>query len=103
MGGWLENRKRMRLDIIKAFSAKTGIGAEDFARIFYDPAFPPLIGDFDGEYISDADVLDETLSEMSRSTVLPIGIVRSYFSRKETFAQFGEHLLRAGAYSRGTK
>jgi hypothetical protein len=40
---------------------------------------------------------------MSRATALPIAMVRSYFSRKETFAQFGEHLLRAGAYSRGTK
>jgi hypothetical protein len=103
MSGWLQNRKRMRLDITKAFSGRTGIGAGEFARIFYDPDLPPLIGDFDGEYISDCNVLEEILSEMSKATGLPIALVRSYFSRKETFAQFGEHLLRAGAYSRGTK
>jgi hypothetical protein len=103
MSGWLRKRTLMRLEIARAFSARSGITAKDFLRIFYDPPFPPLIGDFDAEYLSDAAVVDEILSDMGRSTGLKIALVRSYFSRTETFAQFGEHLLRAGAYSKEKK
>jgi hypothetical protein len=88
----------MRLDVAKSFSARSGIGAADFLRVFYDPLFPPLIGDFDSQYIPDANTLEEILSELGESTGLAAALVRSYFSRRETFAQFGEHLLRAGAY-----
>ena len=99
MSGWLTSRKRMRLDIARAFSRRTGISEADFTRAFYDPADPPLIGDFDGEYIPDEAVLEEILRELHEATGLGMPLIRSYFSRKETFAQFGEHLLRAGAYA----
>jgi hypothetical protein len=88
----------MRLDMARAFSGRSGISAEDFVRIFYDPASPPLIGDFDSEYISDGAVLEEILADLSEATGLGIDRIKSHFSRTETFAQFGEHLLRAGAY-----
>jgi hypothetical protein len=99
MGSWLRNRKRIRLDIAKAFSERSGIGEADFVKLFYDPAFPPAIGDFDSQYISDAAVLDEIFSVLSEATGLERALIRSYFSRTETFPQFAEHLLRAGAYS----
>lgn len=103
MSSWLALRKRMRLDIAKAFSARSGASARDFLLVFYDPPVPPLIGDFDSQYISDEAVLQEILSAMSEATGLKPSLVRSYFSRTETFAQFGEHLLRAGAYSKEKK
>ena len=103
MSSWLALRKRMRLDIAKAFSARSGADSQDFLRIFYDPLTPPLIGDFDSQYISDEAVLQEILSALSEATGPKLSLVRSYFSRTETFAQFGEHLLRAGAYSKEKK
>jgi hypothetical protein len=99
MSSWLENRKRIRVDIGKAFSGRSGVSEDDFLRIFYDPVLPPLIGDFDAQYISDAAVLEEILSALCEATGLKRALIRSYFSRTETFAQFAEHLLRAGAYS----
>ena len=103
MRSWLGNRKRMRLDIAKEFSARSGVSAADFVRLFYDPVFPPLIGDFDSQYISDGGVLEEILSALGQATGLATVKIRSYFSRNETFAQFGEHLLRAGAYTKETE
>jgi len=99
MDSWLRNRKRIRLDIAKAFSARSGIGEADFVQLFYDPAVPPVIGDFDSQYVSDAAVLDEILTALSEATGLERALIRSYFARTETFPQFAEHLLRAGAYS----
>jgi hypothetical protein len=103
MSSWLANRKRMRLDIAKAFSARSGISARDFLKEFYDSTPAPLIGDFDAEYVPDEAALGEMLSAVSEATGLKLSLVRSYFSRTETFAQFGEHLLRAGAYSKEKK
>jgi len=101
MTSWLAKRRKMRLDLARAFAARSAISERDFMRIFYDPACPPRIGDFDSQYLPDPDVLDEILRDVSETTGLAITLVRSHFSRAETFAQFGEHLLRAGAYSRG--
>ena len=103
MSSWLDIRKRMRLDIAKAFSARSGASAQDFLLVFYDPLMPPVIGDFDSQYISDEAVLQEILAALSEATGLKLSLVRSYFSRTETFAQLGEHLLRAGAYSKEKK
>ena len=101
MGSWLRNRKRIRRDIAKAFAERSGISEADFLRFFYDPATPAVIGDFDGQYVSDAAVLEEILGALSEATGLERAVVRSYFSRTETFPQFAEHLLRAGAYCSG--
>ena len=79
MGSWLRNRKRIRLDIAKAFSERSGIGEADFMRLFYDPTVPPVIGDFDSQYVSDAAVLDEILSALSEATGLERALIRSYF------------------------
>jgi hypothetical protein len=103
MTGWLKKRGLMRRDMARAFSARSGICSEDFLRIFYDPIFPPLVGDFDTEYIPDASVVDEILADLGRSTGLALSVVKSYFTRSESFAQFGEHLLRAGAYAAADK
>jgi hypothetical protein len=100
MGSWLRKRKRIRLDIAQACSERSGIGVEDFLKLFYDAPAPASIGDFDSQYISDAALLEEIFTDLSGATGLDRALIQSHFSRTETFPQFAERLLRAGAYAK---
>lgn len=95
---WREKRERIRLDIARAFSDRSGLGEAGFLQIFYDSVPPPPIGDFNSQYLADEETLDEILSALSASIGLDSAKVRSHYDREESFPQFAEHLLRAGAY-----
>lgn len=95
---WLEKRRRIRADIARACSARTGISGADFLRVFYDGPAPRPVGDFDTRHVPDADTLDEILADIARSTGLPAKVVRGHLARGETFPRLAERLLRSGAY-----
>lgn len=96
--GWIEKRERARKDLSNAFSSKSGISSNVFLIEYYDASFLPSIGDFEARYIPDSKTLDEIFLDLSRVMNIPVKTVSSVFSRKETFPQFAERLLRAGAY-----
>ncbi len=96
---WLEKRIRIRLDIATAFSGFTGISEIDFLAVFYDPPSPPPIGDFNSRYIPSDDTLDDIFSRLEEQTGLDRERIESHFKRNESFMQYGERLLRSGAYS----
>lgn len=101
MGGslsYLEKRGKMRLDIAGAFSERTSISGRDFLRVFYDAVPPPPIGDFCTQYIADDIALDEIFSALGVRLGLDAARIESHYHREESFPQFGEHLLRSGAY-----
>jgi len=89
----------MRLDLARAFSGRSGIGREDFLRVFYDAVPPPPIGDFNSQYLADDETLGEILSEISDLTGLELSRIEGHYHAEESFPQFAEHLLRSGAYS----
>jgi hypothetical protein len=95
---WSEKRERIRLDIAKEFSSRSSIGEEDFLDVFYDSVPPPPIGDFSSQYVADEETLGEILSALSARTELDVAKIENHFDREESFPQFAEHLLRAGAY-----
>lgn len=95
---WLEKRRRIRADIARACAGRTGISRDDFLGVFYDGPLPLRIGEFDTRHVPDAETLEEILAEVARSTGLAGGVVRGHLSRRETFPQFAERLLRSGAY-----
>lgn len=96
--GWIEKRSRIRRDITAAFSGRTSISADDFQRIFCDPDRPAPIGDFNSQYLPSEAVLTEILDALGKSTGIDRERLASYYRRDESFSQFGERLLRAGAY-----
>ena len=67
---WREKRSRIRLDMAKAFSERSGIAQEDFIEIFYDATAPPPIGDFTAQYLADVDVLEKIFYEIALLTGL---------------------------------
>jgi hypothetical protein len=95
---WIEKRKRIRRDITLAFSGRTAISGDDFQAVFYDPESPAPIGDFHSQYLPSEAVLAEIFEELGESTGLEPERIASYYRRDESFPQFGEHVLRAGAY-----
>ena len=95
---WLDKRKKIRADVAGAFASRSGTGVDAFLEVFYDSPAPPSIGEYLGHYIPDSDTLLEILKELAKKTGLTPKKIRTHFHRKESFAQFGEHLLRAGAY-----
>lgn len=95
---WHEKRARIRLDIAGVFSDRSSIGEGDFLEIFYDPAPPPPIGDFNSQYLADEETLGEILSALSASIGLEVSKLRGHYDREESFPQFAERLLRSGAY-----
>ncbi len=95
---WLEKRRKIRAEIARACSARTGISEADFLRLYYDGGAIRSTGDFDALHVPDRDTLDEILADIARSTGLEPGVVRGHLSRRETFPQFAERLLRSGAY-----
>ena len=96
---WCEKRSRIRIAMAGAFSERSGIAREDFLEIFYDAATPPPIGDFSAQYLADEDVLEKIFSEIAELTGLDAAVVMGHLHSEESFPQFAEHLLRAGAYS----
>jgi len=82
-----------------AFSECSGIGKEDFLKIFYDAAAPPPIGDFSAQYLADEETLEDILSEIADLTGLDGARVKSHYHPEESFREFAEHLLRVGAYA----
>ncbi len=100
---WSEKRSRIREDVADAFSERSGISREDFLEIFYDAEAPPPIGDFYAQYIADEEALGQIFSALAESTGLPEDKVGDHFDPGESFPQFAEHLLRAGAYGRGAE
>lgn len=95
---WREKRSRIRNDVADAFAERSGIARKDFLEIFYDATTPPLIGDFSAQYIADEDVLGQILAAIAESTGLREIKVEDHYHPEESFPQFAEHLLRAGAY-----
>ncbi len=89
----------MRLDIARAFSERTGISEKNFLRVFYDAVSPSPIGDFGTQYIADDAALDEIFSALGVRIGLEPARIESHYHREESFPQFGEHLLRVGAYA----
>lgn len=102
-GGWIEKRRRIRLDIARSFSGRSAISFQGFLGAFYDAPVLPAIREFHVRYIPDADTLTEILSCVARATGLRAAAVASLFSGNDTFPRFGERLLRAGAYAEGAR
>ncbi|MBD3179204.1 MAG: hypothetical protein GF417_06210 [Candidatus Latescibacteria bacterium] len=98
---WLEKREKIRGDIAESFSLKSGISVEDFRSIFLGEVTTPPIIDFNTQYLGDISILGEIFSALSERTGLEEKRIKSHYHREETFAQFAEHLLRAGAYEGG--
>ena len=96
---WRGRRSRIRTDVAESFSKRTGIALKDFLELFYDAAAPPPIGDFTAQYIADEQVLQEIFSSIAALTGLDKAKVEGHYHPEESFPQFAEHLLRAGAYS----
>mgnify|MGYP001436612471 CR=1 FL=1 len=97
---WTDRRKRMYGAIAQAFASRTAISAEDFLDIYVEAEPPPPISDFEAQYVPDRETLDGILEALGESA----GIgekAASHYDRRESFAQFAEHLLRAGALGEG--
>ena len=93
---WTEKRSWIYGEIAEAFASRTGISSEDFLKIYVEAEKPPPISDFEAQYVPDRETLEDILEALGRST----GIgdkVTSHYDRRESFVQFAEHLLRAGA------
>ncbi len=86
--------------IADAFSSRTGISRKDFLGIYVEAENPPPMSDFEAQYVPDAETLAGILESLGESTGLGGKTVANY-DRRESFVQFAEHLLRAGAQGGG--
>ena len=93
---WNEKRAWIYGVIAEAFASKTGISIDDFLEIYVDAEKPPPISDFEAQYVPDNETLKDILEALGRSTGTGKKTV-SHYDRRESFVQFAEHLLRAGA------
>jgi len=98
---WLDKRESIINDIAGCFAGKSGISVKDFRDVFLVPGSASPIMDFNTQYLGDEAVLKEIFDELSDRTGLDTSRIEDHYHREETFAQFGEHLLRAGAYEKG--
>jgi hypothetical protein len=97
---WTDRRRRIYSAIAAAFASRTGIGEDDFLKIYIEAEEPPSTGDFEAQYVPDAGTLDEILEALGETA----GIgekAASHYDRRESFAQYAEHLLRSGAFAEG--
>lgn len=94
---------RIESDLTDCFTSMTGIGKKDFSRIFFHITSPSPIGDFNSQYLAGEKQLEEIFIELAEKTGLNEEKVDSHYDRNETFSQFGEHLLRSGAYKKTEK
>jgi hypothetical protein len=97
---WTGRRNWIYGEIADAFAAKTGIGREDFLEIYIEREEPPAIGDFETQYIPDRETLDGILTALGEATGTG-DKAGAHYDRRESFAQYAEHLLRAGARKNG--
>lgn len=97
---WTERRKRLYGAIARAFASRTAISEEDFLDIYVQADPPPPISDFEAQYVPDRETLDGILETLGESAGIG-GKAASHYDRRESFAQFAEHLLRAGAAGKG--
>ena len=93
---WTEKRKWIYGEIAGAFASRTGISREDFLRIYVEAEKPPSISDFEAQYIPDSETLDDILDALGETTGVGKKVI-AHYDRRESFVQFAEHLLRAGA------
>lgn len=100
---WREKRMRIESDLTDCFPGMTGIGKKDFSRIFFHITSPSPIGDFNSQYLAGEKQLEEIFIELAEKIGLNKEKVASHYDRNETFSQFGEHLLRSGAYKKTEK
>lgn len=94
---WTERRRTICRMIAEAFSARTAISADDFTEIYIDREEPPSIGDFEAQYVPDRETLDEILDALGEACGAGAEKAAAHYDRRESFAQFAEHLLRSGA------
>ena len=97
---WTEKREWIYGEIAEAFASRTGISSEDFLEIYVEAEKPPPISDFEAQYVPDSETLEEILEALGEST----GVgekTAAHYDRRESFVQFAEHLLRAGAAGEG--
>lgn len=99
---WREKRAKIKADIIECFAARAGITAENFMEVFFSRESPARIGDFNIEYLGGEENLEDIFSLLSARTGIDTSRMENHYHRDETLAQFGEHLLRAGAYRDGS-
>ncbi len=95
---WYDERKRIQSDIAREVSSKTSISEERFREVYLDENEPRSIGDFNKKYLPDERTLGEIFAGLSKATGLAEKKIESHYDAGESFAQFGEHLLRSGAY-----
>jgi len=93
---WTERRRRIYVEIAEAFSSRTGISSEDFIEIYIESEKPPPVSDFEAQYIPDRETLTDILDALGDSTGTGEK-ASAHYDRRESFVQFAEHLLRAGA------
>lgn len=87
--------------IVQVFSEKTSISADDMMRIYIEPEKPLPMSDFESQYVAGEEILDEILEELSGRAGIGEGGAGRLYDRDETFPQFAERLLRAGAGEEG--
>ncbi len=93
---WTEKRVWIYGEIAEAFASRTGISSEDFLEIYVEAEKPPPISDFEAQYVPDSGTLDDILEKLGESTGAGEKVT-AHYDRRESFVQFAEHLLRAGA------
>jgi hypothetical protein len=96
---WADRRARIRDDLAECFASRSGISREDFRDIFLAERSAPSVADFIAQYIGDETVIEDIFGELAGRAGIDRKKIEDHFRREESFAQFGEHLLRAGAYS----
>ncbi len=94
---WIRKRRAIKSVLARVFSAKTSISAGDMTKRYFESAAPPPMSDFEKQYVPDEDTLDELLEDVSTEAGLESGEAARLYDRDETFPQFVERLLRAGA------
>lgn len=93
---WTEKRSWIYGEIAEAFASRTGISSEDFLEIYVKAEKPPPISDFEAQYVPDRETLEDILTSLGEATGAGEKVMVHY-DRRESFVQFAEHLLRAGA------
>jgi hypothetical protein len=93
---WTRRRRWIYGVIADAFSSRTSISRDDFLEIYIDRDAPPPISDFEAQYVPDRETLEGMIGELGRATGTG-DKARSHYDRRESFVQYAEHLLRAGA------
>ena len=100
---WRDKRIQIRSDLADCFTKRTGIDKKDFLKLFFSITAPYSIGDFNSQYLAGEKQLDEIFETLAARTGVNSEKINSHYDRAETFVQFGEHLLRSGAYQKGGK